>query len=187
LWYFSQMAGRFLLWAILVLSVTNRAYATVMPPLDVEGLTKRAERVVVGKVESSTSYWTTDHDAIFTEVAIRVDHSMKGLAPKGSLVVVRHEGGSIGGIGMRVFGAAQFHVGEEVVVFLETRAGAPYVVGMTQGKMRIVRDPAGVKIVKQSFEGIDFAPSPSHERARSLEELENEVHRIDSRSQRSRP
>ena len=39
-------------------------------------------------------------------------------------MVVRREGGSVGGIAMKVFGAPQFTPGEEVVVFIERRGGA---------------------------------------------------------------
>jgi hypothetical protein len=179
--------------ALVVLVAAAPAHATMMVPLDVEALTQRAEQVVVGTVESSTSHWTAGKGAIYTEVAIRVDHSMKGEADKGSLVTVRHEGGSVDGIGMRVFGAAHFTVGEEVVVFIETRAANHYIVGMAQGKMQVVRSASGKKIITRDLGGIDFVKSPTTSPAplmpieRSLEALENQVRHFSAKPQRSAP
>ena len=52
---------------------------------------------------------------------------------------LRREGGSVDGVGMRVYGAASFAVGEEVVLFIERRGAASYTVGMTQGKLSVIR------------------------------------------------
>ena len=45
---------------------------------------------------------------------MRVSRAYKGAVKAGERVVVRREGGSVDGIGMRVYGAASFTVGEEV-------------------------------------------------------------------------
>ena len=137
------------LWAV-------AARATVLVPLDTQALTARADRVVLGVVESQAAHWTGDHQAIYTDVTVRVTQSYKGAAAPGERVVVRREGGSLDGLGMRVFGAAQFTVGEEVVVFTEQRGGVAYTVGMTQGKLHVFEDGDGVKRVAADLGAVAF-------------------------------
>jgi hypothetical protein len=170
-----------LLWAV-------TAQATVLVPMDTQALTARADRVLLGVVESQTAHWTSDHQAIYTDVTVRVTQSYKGAAAPGERVVVRREGGNLDGLGMRVFGAAQFVVGEEVVLFTEKRGGVAYTVGMTQGKLHVYQDADGVKRVAADLGAVAFvnpqsgkiqsnattatrpAPGP-----RRLDELEREV------------
>jgi hypothetical protein len=161
-----------------VICVAFAARATVLVPLDTKALTARADRVVLGTVESQAARWTDDHQAIFTDVTIRVTRAYKGALKPGERVVVRREGGVIDGIGMRVFGAASFSVGEEVVVFLETRGGAPYTVGMTQGKLRVVTGDDGVKHVAAALADVAFTRPDAARQAlqpRRLDDFEREV------------
>jgi hypothetical protein len=146
---------RFLAFA-LVLSCAAVARATVLVPLDTEALTARADRVVLGVVESQQAHWTTDHQAIYTDVVVRVSKSYKGTLTPGARVTVRREGGSLDGLGMRVFGAADFAVGEEVVLFIETRGGASYTVGMTQGKLHVFAGSDGQKRVAPDLSAVAF-------------------------------
>jgi hypothetical protein len=133
--------------------------------------------VVVGTVERSSSAWTSDHATIYTETTLRVHHSVKGPLQPGERVVVRHEGGTVDGIGMRVYGAAHLVVGEEVLVFLEHRGAESYVVGMAQGKLAVRTLVDGQKVVDGSFEGLAFTDGAAHApvQHRALEELEREV------------
>jgi hypothetical protein len=153
------------------------ALATTMAPLDLKALTARADRVVVGTVERTSAAWTPDHSAIYTDTTIKVDHSVKGGARPGERVVVRHEGGSVDGIGMRVFGAAHFTVGEEVMIFLEHRGAESYVVGMAQGKLSVRTLEDGRRVVTGSHEGLTFTDGAAHQviHGRPLDELEREV------------
>src|SRR6476660_6746444 len=89
------------------------AGATSMIPLDMKGLVARADRVVLATVMSEESHWTPNHDAIYTDSVVRVERVYKGKAPE--TLVVRREGGSVDGIGMRVHGAAQLAPGEEAL------------------------------------------------------------------------
>jgi hypothetical protein len=139
-----------------VICAATTAQATVLVPLDTRALTERADRVVLGTVESQVSRWTDDHQAIYTDVTIRVAKSYKGALKAGDTVVVRREGGVVDGIGMRVYGAASFATGEEVVVFVENRGGAAYTVGMTQGKLRVVNSADGVKRVAPNLADVAF-------------------------------
>jgi hypothetical protein len=166
----------------LSLGLATAARATVLMPLDTAALTQRADRVVLGTVESSQAHWSADHKSIYTDVTLRVTQVYKGDASVGGTVVVRREGGSIDGVGMRVFGAASFSLGEEVVVFMETRGVASYTVGMTQGKLRVVRGSDGIKRVAADLSAVAFArpgggtvQESSAQAPRRLEDLEREI------------
>ena len=155
------------------------ASATVLVPLDTKALTARAERVVLGTVESSVSRWTSDHDAIYTDVTIVVERAYKGAVKPGERIVVRREGGVVDGMGMRVYGAANFVVGEEVVVFTETRGNASWTVGMTQGKLHVVLGADGVKRVAAAVGDVAFTralpAAQSTAQPRRLDDFEREV------------
>jgi hypothetical protein len=170
-------------WALaLVPCLASAAQATVLMPLDTAALTARADRVVLGTVETSQAHWSADHKSIYTDVTLRVGKVYKGDATVGSTLVVRREGGSIDGVGMRVFGAASFTLGEEVVVFTERRGDASYTVGMTQGKLRVVLGSDGVKRVAADLSAVAFVDKSgaiAHDRVargpRRLDDFEREV------------
>ena len=162
-----------------VICVAFAAQATVLVPLDTRALTERADRVVLGTVESQVARWTDDRQAIYTDVTVRVTRAYKGAVKPGERVVVRREGGVVDGVGMRVFGAAGFTVGEEVVLFLEMRGGAPYTVGMTQGKLRVTVDNEGIKHVAAALGEVAFTRADAGRQAlqppRRLDDFEREV------------
>ena len=118
------------------------AGATTLLAMDVPSLAKGADAIVRGSVASSNSHWTGDHLRIVTEVEIEVAEVLKGGVPKRLTVV--QPGGVVGDIGQKVSGLASFTVGEEVVLFLERRAGDTFLVsGMAQGKFRVERSSDG--------------------------------------------
>jgi hypothetical protein len=160
-----------------VLCVAAAAHATVLAPLDTRALTARADRVVLGTVESKVARWSDDHEVIFTDVTIRVTRSYKGAVKPGQTLVVRREGGVVDGIGMRVYGAASFAVGEEVLVFAQTRGGATYTVGMTQGKLHVTVGPDGVKQVAANLADVAFTRADAHVALgpRRLADVEREI------------
>jgi hypothetical protein len=161
-----------------VICVAAAARATVLVPLDTQALTARAERIVLGTVESEVARWTDDHQVIYTDVTIRVTRAYKGAVKPGERVVVRREGGALDGLGMRVFGAASFTVGEEVVVFIETRGGAAYTVGMTQGKLRVTAGSDGIKRVSAAMGDVAFTQPTAVTHAagpRRLDDFEREL------------
>lgn len=163
-----------------VICIALAARATVLVPLDTKALTERAERVVLGTVESEQARWSSDHQAIYTDVTIRVTRVYKGAVKPGEHVVVRREGGVVDGVGMRVYGAASFTVGEEVVVFMETRGNAAWTVGMTQGKLRVVTGADGVKRVSAAMGDVAFtrpggARTQALSQPRRLDDFEREV------------
>jgi hypothetical protein len=138
------------------------ASATSMIPLDLKGLYSHADRVVLATVISEESHWTDAHDAIYTESVVKVERSYKGGAKVGDTVVVRREGGSVDGIGMRVYGSAQLSPGEEAVVFLEQRGVATWVVGMSQGKWHVSIENGQKVVHAADLSGIAFVkPGPT--------------------------
>ncbi len=172
-------------WAVLFPSVLlsgfllcGAASATLVVALPLDRLIDQAEEVMVARVEAMQSRWTADHSAIVTEVTVQVVDSMKGGNQRGERVIVRREGGEVGGVGMLVSGAAHFVAGEEVVLFLERRQGTSatlWTVGMAQGKMHVATS-AGRKMAVRDTSGLSALPgsagAPSAEpRARPLEEL----------------
>jgi hypothetical protein len=161
--------------AVTLFAAAAVAHATTMLKLDLKMLTERADRVVLGTVESTVSRWTPDKSAIYTEAQIRVARSYKGDVKAGELVAVRREGGSVDGIGMRVYGAASFQPGEEIVLFLVERAGATWVVGMAQGKLHVATDASGRKHVAADLSGVHFTTQAAPEAPRTLDDLEREI------------
>jgi len=165
--------------AIAVSWITPAA-ATTMTPLDLAGLTSRAESVVAGKVVDVHAAWTSDHEAIYTDVTILVDRVLAGSVAAGDRVVVRREGGTVDGIGMKVYGAPTFTKDEDVVVFLEKRGASRYVVGMAQGKLQLLTDQKGVRRLRRDLSEVSFTgPAPAAERAMStLDDLAAAVGRL---------
>lgn len=157
-----------------------RAEASVLKALSLEVLCQRADRIVLGRVEKIEARWTDDHSAIFSEVTLRVERSYKGPTGPGETMIVRKEGGSVGGIGMRVYGAAEFRVGEEALVFTEPRGGARFVSGMTQGKLRVTRAINGEDIVVGGSAGASLlgAPDPRLVAPRPLPDFERELVKV---------
>jgi hypothetical protein len=161
------------------------AGATTMMALDLPALTERAEMVVAGRVLETRSAWTPEHDAIYTDVTLLVDRALAGPVRAGEQIVVRREGGSVDGVGMKVYGAPSFTRDEEVVVFLERRGAARYVVGMAQGKLALVRDAAGVRRLRRDLSEVALtratrpgAPPPGAEELRTISTLDELARRI---------
>jgi hypothetical protein len=168
--------------AVTVMSAST-AMATTMMPLDLKALVQRADRVALVTVLSSESHWTEGHDAIYTDAVVRVDRVYKGAVKSGETVMVRREGGSVDGVGMRVHGSPVLSPGEQAVVFLEARAGASWVVGMAQGKWHVATE-SGKKMVHADLSGIGFVqPGPTALAGpRALADVEKEIRAEVSRS-----
>lgn len=102
-------------------------------------LTKSAQSIKVGTVESKWSAWDPQKKMIFTYIKFRVSENVKGSNDKETLI--RQPGGQVDGHGMIVHGVANFSLGEKALVFVRHDAdGAPALVGLAQGKFRIFTD-----------------------------------------------
>ncbi len=133
---------------------TSPADGSIVQGLELEELTQKADRIVLGRVLFSESF-LHQNGQIWTWHRVAVDQEIRGRAPDEQELIIETLGGQIGDIGMRVEGEATFSVGERVLVFAS--GGGPYsafrTVGMAQGVMR-VRSERGVDTVHQSREGL---------------------------------
>ena len=147
-----------------VLALPVQANATIVVPLSVEDMTTRSAIVVRGKVLASRPSWNADKSRIYTRTEVEV---LEGYAQKGenaAKIFVRTLGGVVGDVGMNVSGAARFHQGEEVVLFLRKSpvAATDYqVVGMAQGKYRVRREDKGRVLAVPDTHGLAFAKQKS--------------------------
>jgi hypothetical protein len=141
---------------------------------DLPELSRHADAVIRGTVVKQQSRWSGDGMRIFTDVEIRVEERIAGQTPE--VVIVRQPGGIVGDIGQRVAGLASFEPGEEVVVFLEARPRAVYLVaGMSQGKYRVERSRDGKKVMAVPERGSEarlIDPKTRQERAARTEPVE---------------
>src|SRR5688572_24579719 len=111
------LAG-FVVLGVLALGVPT-ARASLVMAMDLEEMTTRADRVVVGEVLSVKSAWEPDHKRIFPNIEIRVAHPWKGTIPQGGQILVQQPGGQVGDIESRVYGLAHFREGDRAVLFLK--------------------------------------------------------------------
>lgn len=134
------------------------ALATIMVPTTIEEMSTEAVLVVTGRVLAQEAAWDQAHRKIFTFTEIQVLERIAGTSDPKSLVV-RTMGGEVGDIGMKVSGTPKFSPDEEVLLFLRddpVEAGTFQVIGMSQGKFRLVRQPDGKTQVVPSVEGLAF-------------------------------
>jgi len=103
--------------------------------LDVDDLLQRSDRVAQVRVESLDSW----HDGIvWTRVSLLLLDAWKGSSPDRFDLLL--PGGWTGELGTRVFGMPRFAPGEEALLFLSGEGDAGRVVGLAQGKFRILAD-----------------------------------------------
>ena len=146
------MSYRSLVQALLSLSLAfcglaalSPASASVVEALDLRGMVQEADRVLLGQVVSQASRYD-ERGRIVTDVQMQVEESLLGDEAPGSMVVVRHLGGVVDGIGMRVHGEPSFEMGEGVLLFGRRIPNRLLLrpVGMSQGAVRIF-ERAGVR------------------------------------------
>src|SRR5579883_1831307 len=114
-------------------------HATQVLRLSLADLTHRADAIVVGHVVSQSVHWNDTGQRIYTDTVVAVDQDLRDRLLPTSTVVVRQAGGMVGNVGMVIAGVPKFASGETVLLFLR-RAGQFYgVVGLAQGKMKIVK------------------------------------------------
>ncbi len=115
------------------------------PPLSLEKLTRKAERIVLGKVRSVRGYqaeWPRVGQVIFSDVTLKVEETWKGVRPREDLVLQVPGGTTSDGVRMVVSGAPTFQVGEKVLVFTTRMSvthhnNRDWVVGWELGKYTV--------------------------------------------------
>lgn len=150
------------------LVLPRSAQASLVEALDLAALVDRSDDVVLVRVISSHSHFD-DRGRIVTDVTMQVEQAEKGTYAPGSAVVVRHLGGQVGDLGMRVEGEPTYEVGETVLLFARHIASLNVLqpVGMSQGAMRVIeRD--GVRFVHSLAMGAALVKRGSGTLARAL-------------------
>jgi hypothetical protein len=161
------MKGLFSFFSIALLTLSSHdARATIMVKMDLPQLCGRSDVIFVGRAEKGRSHWTPDRRHIVTDTTFVVEEGIKGGGPK--TITIRHLGGSVGGIGMRVSGMPVFHEGDRVLLFTELRRGHRYVVGMKQGIFRVEKNAAGQRVVHANLDGLTLAERSPQGRLRML-------------------
>jgi hypothetical protein len=134
-----QLAAAVLLAALLT---PGRATPTTVVALTFDEVLAGADEVFIGQVVDQRSVWEESRSGrlIVTLVTFRIERTLKG-APR-IQAMLEFVGGTIGEDTMRVAGVPRFQIGDRDVLFLSgvVRPVSP-VVGLMQGRFRIVRDP----------------------------------------------
>ncbi|MEE9231644.1 MAG: hypothetical protein V3U86_13150 [Acidobacteriota bacterium] len=117
------------------------AQASVVVPLDLDQMTDQADSILVGTCNSKHSYWKDKK--IWTDATFQVERRVKG-NPSHPLVI-RQLGGSVlkpVPLAMKVSGLSEFEIGETALLFMKRRPdGAGAIVGLSQGHVRLTREP----------------------------------------------
>lgn len=132
---------RSLLLFVGVLSCVQSSLATtVIIQSDVEMIVE-ARAIVRGKVLAIETGLDQQQDRIYTYVTIKVQEVLKGRITRRK-IVLKQPGGQYGSRGSIVFGAPEFAIGENVLIYLDTwRDGSLRVHQMLLGKFSVIRDP----------------------------------------------
>jgi hypothetical protein len=163
------------------------ARATLILAMDLPAMVERAERIAVVDVVSVQAAWNARHDRIMTTVTLAVVDGWKGGLSPGTRLTVLQPGGTVGDITTTVDGMPRFVAGERTLVFLHGPPDRATVVGLTQGKRPLRRDPASGRWMVRGADraGADFVrlrpagPAPAapvaDSRERPLDELRAQV------------
>ena len=160
----------------LSLSLTAFAAASSFEKFARKDQVAASDLILTGKVVSVSAAWAPDHSGIQTESEIAIDDAWKG-APDSDRVTVRTPGGTVGTIALKVDGAAEFKVGERVVVFLKRNGTVFESVAMRFGKYEIVGDGDAAAVVGNL--PTDITAAQRYEQVSlPLDDLRNEVKKL---------
>jgi hypothetical protein len=155
---FARRLSAALLALALAVGAAGGASATLLMALDLPTMVGRADRIAVVDVVSVTPAWNARHDRISTTIQLSVVDCWKGELPAGALLTVQQPGGTVGDITTIVDGMPHFTPGERALVFLHGPTDRATVVGMTQGKRPLRRDPSSGRwmVAAPDRSGADF-------------------------------
>jgi hypothetical protein len=137
---------RTLLAGLLTVALAPVVGATVIVPAEFREIVAGAQLIVIGRVVDVRAEWEDGRRRINSYVTAEVASTLKGRA--GGEVTFVVPGGQMGRYRTIVVGAPIFAPGDEAVLFLNFRAGAPpYVFGLNQGVFRIRADARGQRMV----------------------------------------
>lgn len=164
------------------------ARATLIMALDLPAMVDRAERIAVVDVVSVQAAWDARHERITTTIQLQVVEAWKGGLQPGARLTVLQPGGTVGDVTTTVDGMPRFAPGERTLVFLHGPPDRATVVGLTQGKRPLRRDPTSGRWMVRGPDraGADFvrlrpatpavaSPAVVDARERPVEELRAQV------------
>lgn len=136
------MRVRPLLLSILILaSVPIALRATVLLPAEFREIVNGADIIAYGRVVETSVEQGDDRKRVETVVTFQVGTYLKG--GPGDTLVFKVPGGTVGRYRNVLVGAPQFAVGDEAVLFLNSRGReTPSVFGLNQGVFRVALDAA---------------------------------------------
>lgn len=131
----------------LVLAPWVVANATTMRPLDLEKLSGQAELIVTGTPVSREVVASRDGRYPFTFVTFKVDEVLKGEVRDRQLVL-RFDGGELGGERLVVQGMPELVTGERYLLFIQGNGSlACPIAGWWQGHLRFAPEPRSQRTV----------------------------------------
>lgn len=126
--------------------------ATQIIPVTLAEMEKASDIIVHAKVTGKTMAWDDERRVIWTHYDLAPIEFLKGQS-NGPLRV-SEPGGTDGQVEMKVPGAPEYKIGEEVVVFLEpTDIGYHRTCGWTQGKFQVSQGTVQTKQATQGLPG----------------------------------
>lgn len=165
----SFVERRRFLWILFFVGIALAAVvanATTLAPLSFATLAQQSSVVALLRCLDSVSAW--ERGEIWTTTRFEVIERHKGAIE--AIISVRMLGGQVGNVYSRVDGVPVFRAGEEVYLFLWSRAGEPYrVLGWSQGTFRIVHDAeSGAKKITQESAANNFDQQTGQFRAEAI-------------------
>ena len=132
------MYGAAILLAMTLVFLPRGDVLSATASLTLQDLADQSGEVVAAKVVSKESYWNENKDFIFTSISLQVTAVYFGGMGESTNVTVLVPGGELDGVGLGVEHAADFTVGEDVIVFLRALENDLYgVTGWEQGKFTV--------------------------------------------------
>src|SRR5438067_2214909 len=109
--------------AVAIVLVPSAVMATAVIAMSIEEMARAAPLIVRGRVGQVQAQLNESRGRISTYADIQVLQVLKG--PAVTSVLVRSQGGELGGKGQSVAGAARFIPGQDTVLFLEPAVDEP--------------------------------------------------------------
>ena len=129
-------------------------------------MTAKADLILHGTV-TTKNVQRDAADRIYTKIQLQVADIWKGV-PKANPFVIVQAGGVLGEEIAAVDGQEEFSIGEEVIVFLVVnQRDEGVVIGLVQGKFKVVKGTDGEKIVHNIFHGIASDAAQSAEKGKA--------------------
>jgi len=123
-----------------VLSLANRANATISVPVPEHDLIHQSVVIVMGQIETIESFSDVQEGQLYTHITLTIDEVLKGEVSVTELTI-KQPGGAVGDTHTWIFGSPEFTIGEQVLLFLTNNDdGTLRVAHFYQGKFSIMWD-----------------------------------------------